>query len=229
MLPISKGGYKPQREWLLLQEDREKALAKRHQASEEAWSTATHKLVPLGVGTVVSVQNQRGRNKNKWDNSGVVVECLPFSQYKVKLDGTGRVTLRNRVALRRIVPYGVSVPDEGRLKLERSSGTGMQKGPPGTLHPKASSKPNNGEVVGGSSPRVSLVGQEDPVVQDIPDISEDLRGLVVPETTCSMPHVILQGLPNEIEVSEQPIEPESANVVLRRSSQVRKKPDRMNL
>ena len=72
MMPIPKGGYKPRWEWLLLQEEREKALAKRHVASEEEWSKATHPLVPLMVGTVVSVQNQRGPSKNKWDNSGVL-------------------------------------------------------------------------------------------------------------------------------------------------------------
>ena len=83
MLPIPKGGYKPHREWLLLQEERERALARRHVVSEEAWSKATQSLVPLVLGTVVSVQNQRGSNKNKWDNLGVVVECLPFLQYKV--------------------------------------------------------------------------------------------------------------------------------------------------
>ena len=77
MIPIAKGGYKPCREWLLLQEEREKALARRHVASEEEWSRSTHPLVPLVLGTVVSVQNQRGTNKNKWDNSGVILECLP--------------------------------------------------------------------------------------------------------------------------------------------------------
>ena len=73
MMPIAKGGYKPHWDWLLLQEEREKALARWHVTSEEEWSKATHPLVPLAIGTVVVVQNQRGQNKNKWDNSGVIV------------------------------------------------------------------------------------------------------------------------------------------------------------
>ena len=116
MLHVSKGSYKPHKEWLLLQDKREQVLAKRHMVSEEAWSRTTHTLTPLAVGTVVSVQNQRGVNKMKWDNSCVVVDCLPFSQYKVKLDGTGRIMLRNRVALRRIIPYGQIIKDGPRIE-----------------------------------------------------------------------------------------------------------------
>ena len=37
-MPVRKGGYKPRQEWLLLQEEREKALVKRHLASGEAWA-----------------------------------------------------------------------------------------------------------------------------------------------------------------------------------------------
>ena len=96
---ICKGRCRPRKEWLLLQEEWEKALVRRHLASGEQWIRATHTLVPLAPGTIVSVQNQRGPHKNKWDHSGMVVECLLNSQYKVKIDGTGRVTLRNRVIL----------------------------------------------------------------------------------------------------------------------------------
>ena len=33
------------------------------------------------------------------------MEVLPNRQYKVKVDGSGRITLRNRQFLRRILPY----------------------------------------------------------------------------------------------------------------------------
>ena len=88
----------------------------------------------------------------------ITVLYVLYSQYKVRLDRTGRVTLRNRVALRWIVPYGVSVPIGGGLELERSAGTGVQEGPR-TLHSKAFLKPKTGEVVVGSSPTLdSLTG-----------------------------------------------------------------------
>ena len=56
-MPVAKGGYKPRHEWLLFQVEQEKALSRRHVTSEEVWSKATHPLVPLAIGTVVSVQN----------------------------------------------------------------------------------------------------------------------------------------------------------------------------
>ena len=100
------------------------------------------------------------------------------------------------MVLRWIVPYGVSVPVNGRLKLERS-------------------------------PRAPMVSQSVPVVQDNPRVPEVPEGLVVPETPCTMPHVILQGPPDRIEVSEPSIEPDTAATVPRRSSHVRKEPDRL--
>ena len=58
-------------------------------AEEVEKTEALEHLVPLATGTVVLVQNQRGPNEMKRDNSGMVGECLPHLQYKVKLDGTG--------------------------------------------------------------------------------------------------------------------------------------------
>ena len=94
-MPITKGGYQPRREWLLLQEERENAQAKGHLASKEAWTRATHPLVPLVPGTLVSVQKQGGPHNNNWVHLSLVVECMPNSQFKMKLDGSGRVILRN--------------------------------------------------------------------------------------------------------------------------------------
>ena len=56
----------------------------------------------LNLGNIVSLQNQAGPRAKKWDRTGVVVEVLPFDQYRVKVDGSGRVTLRNRQFLRNL-------------------------------------------------------------------------------------------------------------------------------
>ena len=50
------------------------------------------------------MQNQNGRCPRRWDKTGKVVEKLLFRQYRVKMDGSGRVTLRNRKYLRKISP-----------------------------------------------------------------------------------------------------------------------------
>ena len=48
------------------------------------------------------IQNQRGPGKagKLWDRSGVVLEDKGFDKYAVKVDGSGRITDRNRRFLR---------------------------------------------------------------------------------------------------------------------------------
>ena len=55
----------------------------------------TRQLPDLKLGDTVQIQNQRGNHPLHWDKSGVVVECLGNQQYSVKMDGSGRVSLRN--------------------------------------------------------------------------------------------------------------------------------------
>ena len=40
-------------------------------------------------------QNQQGTSPNKWDRSGIVVESPRHGQYRVKVDGSGCLTLRS--------------------------------------------------------------------------------------------------------------------------------------
>ena len=39
-------------------------------------------LPPLKIRDIVSVQNQTGRQKLKWDGSGVIIKVLPHNQYR---------------------------------------------------------------------------------------------------------------------------------------------------
>ena len=84
---------------------REQALAKRHLSTKNELLAKLRLHKPLVVGDVVQVQNQRGNNPNKWDNSATVVEVLPYDSYIVKMDGSGRVSKRNRQFLKPIVPF----------------------------------------------------------------------------------------------------------------------------
>ena len=83
-------------------EQRELALAQRHARREIELSEHTKKLTPLKVGQVVMVQNQSGNNPTRWDKSGTIVEVMPYDKYRVKIDGTGRLTIRNRRFLKPI-------------------------------------------------------------------------------------------------------------------------------
>ena len=103
-LQIPKEFLEQRKEWVTLKADREKALSTRYGKIEEDLKRHSNELKELPVGAIVQVQNQKGKDPLKWDKSGVVVESLGNHQYTVKMDGSGRVTLRNRKILRKIRP-----------------------------------------------------------------------------------------------------------------------------
>ena len=67
----------------------------------------------LALGQHVHVQNQTGNTPKRWDKRGVVVESKGHDQYDVRLDGSRRLTLRNRKYLR---PFHPAAPD-GQARL----------------------------------------------------------------------------------------------------------------
>ena len=58
----------------------------------------------LLLGDTVIVQEQKGSEPLRWKKSGIVVEKKEYDQYVIRMDGSGRTTLRNRKFLRRIEP-----------------------------------------------------------------------------------------------------------------------------
>ena len=91
---------------------KEDALKTRMARTVESLSEHCRQLPPLSVGDKVFLQNQVGPAPKKWDRSGTVVECLGCDQYMVKVDGSGRPTVRNRRFLRTFRPVStcLSVP-----------------------------------------------------------------------------------------------------------------------
>ena len=83
---------------------REAALRNRHIKIAERLTEHTQRLSPLSVGDFVRIQNQTGPHPLKWDKTGCVVEMRQFDQYVVRVDGSGRVTVRNRKFLRKYTP-----------------------------------------------------------------------------------------------------------------------------
>ena len=126
-VPVSKEGLKLRPDWVLTLDRREEALAKRHKLRGEELSKGTQKHVPLVVGQAVQVQNQRGPHANKWDLSGTITEVTGFDSYVVRMDGSGRVTRRNRQYLKPIRTYMEIVREGEKLrsnKFNSTSGTG---------------------------------------------------------------------------------------------------------
>ena len=109
-IPIHPGRYVPHPTWKETLLAREEALRNRHMKTAERLSEHTRHLPPLTVRDHVRIQNQTGPHPTKWDKTGIVVEVRQFDQYVVKVDGSGRVTLRNRKFLRKYVPATVCYP-----------------------------------------------------------------------------------------------------------------------
>ena len=103
-IPIASGKYRPHKTWHEMLTAREEALRKRHVRTAGAWAEHTKRLPHLKVGDLVRIQNQTEPHPNKWDRMGGVVEVRQHGQYVIKIDGSGRVTLRNRRFLRRFYP-----------------------------------------------------------------------------------------------------------------------------
>ena len=111
-IPIVMGRYCPHETWQETTMNREKALAKRHSREHEKWSEHTHILPALCVGDHVYIQNLVGNHPKRWERTGVVVEVRQHHQYVIKVDGSGRVTLRNRQFLRKFIPFTKQSTDD---------------------------------------------------------------------------------------------------------------------
>ena len=83
---------------------REEALRTRITRTTESLRAHSRPLRPLAIGARVFLQNQKGASSTKWDRSGTVGDVPGYDQYRVKVDGSGRLTLRNRRFLRAYTP-----------------------------------------------------------------------------------------------------------------------------
>ena len=95
-LPAHPECYKLHQKWLISAEWREEALAERNDNIATRYNITAHNLSPLCPGTHVSIQDGKRKCYKRWNKTGIIVESLPNRQYHVKLDGSGRITLRNR-------------------------------------------------------------------------------------------------------------------------------------
>ena len=115
-LLVSPGRYHPRVEWRLTAEQRETAHAKRHLKTEEMLSNKCRKLPDLQLYDVVAIQDQTGSTPRRWSKTGTVMEVLGHDAYLIKVDGSSRLTKRNRQFLRRITPYQCDtdeLPEQG--------------------------------------------------------------------------------------------------------------------
>ena len=98
------------RRWQDAWEIKEDALRARFIKTAEKLNQHSRDLPPLVPGSRCFLQNQTGNSRKRWHCTGVVVEVQPNDKYVVKVDGTGRITTRNRRFLRMYKPYSTERP-----------------------------------------------------------------------------------------------------------------------
>ena len=173
-LPVRPGQYSPSEVWVDCRETREMAFRTRIQRGAERWSQNSRDLRPLKPGMRVMLQNQHGGGKaaKRWDRTGLVLDDLGHNKYRVKVDGSGRVTDRNRQFLRQFTPV-----------------TQAQPGPKPDYHPVVDPEP----VVNVPEPVISnpepVFSNPEPVVS----VPEPVISGPEPQTpTASPPHSVAQ-------------------------------------
>ena len=122
LFPVVEGKLKMRSDWELMLKQRDAALARRHAKRGQDLVEHTRKLRTLEVGETVAVQNQKGNDSKRWGCTGKIVEIKKNDQYVVKLDGSGRLTLRNRKFLKPLIAYkdDLKVQEEqGAAELEK--------------------------------------------------------------------------------------------------------------
>ena len=130
-VPLSPGNYIPSPQWTRLLLEKEFKHAKAHLKETTKWSEHSRRQEPLKVGHIVSVQNLAGNHPLKWDRTGTVIEVRQHDQYGIRMDGSNRVTYRNRKHLRILGfrpptdPFPVAaVPHSTRGREENMSDSG---------------------------------------------------------------------------------------------------------
>ena len=96
-IPLPQQRYKVDPSWSKMLNKREASMADRAVASKQKLDTGARSLHNLSIGDKVLCQNSKTR---KWDRIGHIVEFKGNRQYLIKLNGSGRLSLRNRKHLK---------------------------------------------------------------------------------------------------------------------------------
>ena len=107
-LPVNPRAYRLHPYWVD-QINNQTTRSLHHKRLEKRYNFGTRHLRPLELAQNVLIQEQVGRSR-RWNRSGVVTECLPNRQYRVRLHDTGNTTLRSRRFLK---PVGYSSHHRG--------------------------------------------------------------------------------------------------------------------
>ena len=159
------------------------------------------------------MQNQTGPHANKWDLSGQVVEVLDHDSYMVKMDGSGRITKRNRRFLKEIKTYE-SVIKKAQVRSGHPAGVIQQGVGPAGNTPKSDRLSDRSDRLGqseiGSSDQRLESGDnsqsDDSVVHDILHKSKEFCS-GFPQTEDSLPVAPGRTLSSDLQVRTDACQP----------------------
>ena len=198
--------------WREAWQAKEEALRQRFHRTSEALSEHSRPMPPLVPGDRCYIQNQHGNHPTRWDKSGTVVESLEHDAYNVKVDGSGRITKRNRRYLRKFVPATVDID-----RTVQPLGYTPTPTPTPLYDTVASDVPSEtvaGDVPSAMSTTPDYSAEPEPQSETRMDSPNDTQG----SSTMATPIVVQPSTPVE-HSNEQPIAPEQVN---RRSTRPRR-------
>ncbi|KAG0725943.1 hypothetical protein GWK47_037600 [Chionoecetes opilio] len=102
-IPVDTSLYEVSERWAWLLRERERAMARSGDSAASRMTQTAHNLEPLTPGLRTRILNP---GSGRWDRAGTVLETTAPRQYLVRLDGSGRTTIRNRRHLRPRVRSG---------------------------------------------------------------------------------------------------------------------------
>jgi hypothetical protein len=165
---------------------KEEALRSRITRTAESLRAHSRPLRPLNPGDTVFIQNQQGNNPTKWDRSGIVVESIGNDQYRIKVDGSGRLTLRNRRFIRAYTPVTTSIVRQPvALPTFQSADTAPPSSPLVPTDPNLSTTPSNRRDSSLATP--NDVAEDDSTVEDQGILSSPETERLPPQTVPRSP------------------------------------------
>ena len=123
-IPLQRYRYRISHHWKQFLKQREYQMAISSEKQADRYNKSARPLQEIQNGVDVVCQNPQTK---KWDRGGKVVDCLPHRQYKVRLDGSGRITLRNRRHIRQVYRGVPTIPQtSGPPPISEASGASIE-------------------------------------------------------------------------------------------------------
>ena len=152
-------------------------------------------LRPLKAGDRCFIQNQHGNHPKRWHLSGTIREALPHDKYVIEVDGSRRITTRNRRFLKLFRPITMYADtDDGIWPVPETSHQPFTKFDRTIRHDGASGS-GDGEACNPAVPEAEAEIDQEPDARSVAQESPESTNPEVPTTGVdSKPPLMLRRL-----------------------------------